>query len=494
MASQINPNNINGNYPVAGQDNNSQGFRDNFTNTRVNFQFAEDEINDLQNKVLLKAPLTGQALDNNMNNNLLLAARIQAFSATKVDVTLASNVYTLNYAAGHYQTFSTTTSVSELAFSNFPPSGTYGYYKIQVEITNVNHVLQIPAAVSLGLEGIQGISPGVSGVTNTISFNQTGYYEFGFGTYDGGTTITLFDLNRALTNFTGGTLAVENLTASNSVSAAGNVTGGNILTGGVISADGTVTGGNVITGGTVSAGGNIVAANFNALGQVTGQITGRLRPAAPTSGAAGNSPLRFTAGAALLATPVSGAIEYDGKVLYGTPVDNQRGYLNTSFMRVTNSNHTLIDTAVAQDVFPVPTSINLAADTTYEMEAMYLIYRTSGTNTHYISTLFALGGTLISISYVADMTQSGGFPVLNSMFRNFGNSASPLIVSGSYSSAVEFNAVTLKGIIRTDTAGDLTPQIQYNSAPGGAPQILAGSYFRLIPVGSGTVTQVGEWA
>ena len=46
MASNINPNNIDGSYPVAGQDNNSQGFRDNFTNTATNFQYAADEIRE----------------------------------------------------------------------------------------------------------------------------------------------------------------------------------------------------------------------------------------------------------------------------------------------------------------------------------------------------------------------------------------------------------------------------------------------------------------
>jgi len=51
MASNINPNNINGNYPVAGQDNDSQGFRDNFTNISNNFSYAVTEITDLQNKV-----------------------------------------------------------------------------------------------------------------------------------------------------------------------------------------------------------------------------------------------------------------------------------------------------------------------------------------------------------------------------------------------------------------------------------------------------------
>ena len=62
MTSQINPNDIDGAYPVAGQDNDSQGFRDNFTNTSTNFQYAADEITDLQNNAVLKAALTGTTL------------------------------------------------------------------------------------------------------------------------------------------------------------------------------------------------------------------------------------------------------------------------------------------------------------------------------------------------------------------------------------------------------------------------------------------------
>lgn len=51
MSSNINPNNINGNFPVAGQDNDSQGFRDNFTNILNNFSFAGTEITALQSAV-----------------------------------------------------------------------------------------------------------------------------------------------------------------------------------------------------------------------------------------------------------------------------------------------------------------------------------------------------------------------------------------------------------------------------------------------------------
>jgi len=51
MASNINPYNIDHTYPVAGQDNDSQGFRDNFTNTRNNFIQAKSEIETLQTNV-----------------------------------------------------------------------------------------------------------------------------------------------------------------------------------------------------------------------------------------------------------------------------------------------------------------------------------------------------------------------------------------------------------------------------------------------------------
>ena len=66
MASDIDITSIDTAYPVAGQDNDSQGFRDNFTNINNNFTEAKSEIEDLQNKVLLKSALTGESLDNDM--------------------------------------------------------------------------------------------------------------------------------------------------------------------------------------------------------------------------------------------------------------------------------------------------------------------------------------------------------------------------------------------------------------------------------------------
>jgi hypothetical protein len=189
MTSAINPNNIDGAYPVAGQDNNSQGFRDNFTNTKTNFSYAADEITDLQNKVVLKAALTGTTLNNNMGGSLLSNAQLQNMSETRVALGSVSGSQTINYAAGSYYSLTTTGSVS-LAFSNFSAAGTLSTCRLQITVSNTAHTLTLPAAVTVGTYNIQGIN------TNVISFNATGTYEYEFETTDGGSTISIFDLNR----------------------------------------------------------------------------------------------------------------------------------------------------------------------------------------------------------------------------------------------------------------------------------------------------------
>lgn len=51
--SAINTTNINVNYPVPGQDNDSQGFRDNFFNLRSALNTAKTEITTLQSAMTL---------------------------------------------------------------------------------------------------------------------------------------------------------------------------------------------------------------------------------------------------------------------------------------------------------------------------------------------------------------------------------------------------------------------------------------------------------
>ena len=48
MASQINTTNIDILFPIAGQDNDTQGFRDNFNNIKNNLTIAKTEISAIQ--------------------------------------------------------------------------------------------------------------------------------------------------------------------------------------------------------------------------------------------------------------------------------------------------------------------------------------------------------------------------------------------------------------------------------------------------------------
>jgi hypothetical protein len=189
MTSAINPNNIDGAYPVAGQDNNSQGFRDNFTNTKTNFEYAASEISDLQNKAVLKSSLTGTTLNNNMGGSLLSNAQLQDMSATVVALGSVTGSQVIDYAAGPYYTLATTGSVT-LSFNNFPTAGTLGCCRVRITVASTAHTVTLPAAVTIGTTNLQGYA------SNIITFNQTGTYEFEFETVDAGATISVFDLNR----------------------------------------------------------------------------------------------------------------------------------------------------------------------------------------------------------------------------------------------------------------------------------------------------------
>jgi len=274
MTSQINPNNIDGQYPVAGQPNNTQGFRDNFTNIKTNFQVAATEITDLENKGVFKAALTGTTLDNNMADNLIYAVKLNDVSYTYLQQTTTAGAIAIDYSAAQYQLIAPTANVS-LSFSNWPASGSEGVIYIDVVVTNTAYTVTLPSAVSLGTTGIQGYA------ANVITFGATGTYRFGFSTVDSGTAITIYDLNRPLNYYTN-TVNVAATTASTSITSGalivaggvgisgnlyvggdiyGNVsitdlTIGNVSASGFISGTGNVTGGNIISGGVISSAGN----------------------------------------------------------------------------------------------------------------------------------------------------------------------------------------------------------------------------------------------
>lgn len=195
--SNINPQNIDGTYPIAGQDNNSQGFRDNFTNTVNNFTFAAAELTDLQNNALLKAPLgsVGQSgtPTNNMNYAYLTAPQLIQTVETINNlgtITNGGNV-TVDWTTGHYQTVSLAGSATLAFASTWPGSATNPLYTeliVQANVQVGGSGLTLPSSVVNNLSDIAGASG------QTITFPTAGLYQYKFSTSDGGATITIRDL------------------------------------------------------------------------------------------------------------------------------------------------------------------------------------------------------------------------------------------------------------------------------------------------------------
>ncbi len=98
MASNIVPGNIDGTYPTAGQDNSSQGMRDNFNAIKNNFTETKTEIEDLQsNKASLNA-------NNDFSGNIVSDAELKDNSETVFAHGTTGGAITLDHEKGHYQT------------------------------------------------------------------------------------------------------------------------------------------------------------------------------------------------------------------------------------------------------------------------------------------------------------------------------------------------------------------------------------------------------
>lgn len=209
MASLINPNNIDTAYPVAGQDNSTQGFRTNFTNIKQNFEYAEQEINALQSNGVINNGA------NNFNDNLIYSAKMQDIAFTKITDPAAAGSIVLNFASGQYYSLVTDGSIS-VTFSNWPTavSSSVGYLRLQVEVINTSHTLTIAAdntggsAALINASQLQGYVP-TNAYSGTITFPAVGYYDFEFTCSDGGAEVTIQQISHAPFNASSEDLAAS---------------------------------------------------------------------------------------------------------------------------------------------------------------------------------------------------------------------------------------------------------------------------------------------
>jgi hypothetical protein len=136
MTSAINYTAIITTFPVAGKDNDSQGFRDNFTATSVGLQTAKSEITDLQSKALLSASLganpttvTNDLLGSTISNGVYNQFYGKVYTST---VTGTANVDLHNGPFQKLSLNSVTQGNTVLNFTNWPTAGQWGVIRIML--------------------------------------------------------------------------------------------------------------------------------------------------------------------------------------------------------------------------------------------------------------------------------------------------------------------------------------------------------------------------
>lgn len=219
------------------------------------------------------------------------------------------------------------------------------------------------------------------------------------------------------------------------------------------------------------------------------------------AGTATVAPINLTSGTNLT-TAAAGALEYDGTCFYATAVGSSRQNIAAAQRIVLTSTHDLVDTTIASATpFFVATgaatgAVSLAAGTAYEFEGL-MLWTNTGTTSHTWSVLFGGAATLTRIAYVAQATTSTG-AALTAVSQIPSAAATAVVITGASTSATENVSVWVKGIVTINGAGTFIPQILASARPGasGTPGVtaLAGSNFRIWPIGAAANIVVGNWS
>ena len=201
MTSAITPGTIVTNYPIAGQDNDSQGFRNNFAAIAVNFSTAETEITALQTVALVAADLATQTTPvvNNMLGSTLNNGLYSQFDGVFFNGGTVSSISTatpVSHTNGPIQKFTIGVSnvILNLGYngttSTWPAAGRYSVMRLML----VNGDTSTTKTVTLAIPGggtaktATGWGGGTNPVTVTLPTNQK-YEVIEFWTVDGGANV-----------------------------------------------------------------------------------------------------------------------------------------------------------------------------------------------------------------------------------------------------------------------------------------------------------------
>lgn len=182
MASSISVANIDATYPVAGQDNDSQGFRDNFSQIKTQLTTAGTEITSLQaNTAATNATTSFNGHDVGQANLVDWSQKVNALGS----VTSAA----INFNTANVVTL-TTAGNTTFSFSNWPleddaSTNVYNEVTVIMHRSVDSHTITMPGAVKMPYSMGDGADD-----STAYSFPaRKSTFIWKFFSVDGGTTV-----------------------------------------------------------------------------------------------------------------------------------------------------------------------------------------------------------------------------------------------------------------------------------------------------------------
>jgi hypothetical protein len=189
MASNINSADVDALYPIAGQDNDSQGFRDNFSTIKNSLATASTEITALQDKTAGVAATAieenGSTVGGDWNGYYIQDANFRANVEEVYSIGNALTSLNVNWTNGHYQTIKAGADDITCTLAEWPTSGKLGKMRLAITGDGTPRTVTI-SATEMRNDGATGWNSTNSTSVSVVATSATAPHILEFWTEDSG--------------------------------------------------------------------------------------------------------------------------------------------------------------------------------------------------------------------------------------------------------------------------------------------------------------------
>ena len=344
----------------------------------------------------------------------------------------------------------------------------------------------IANSIKSNIFGIFGQNVSIASANSTTS-NTTGALTVAGGAAIGGNIYvgnSLWVGNAAISNTTVSTSATTGaLIVAGGIGVAGNIYSAASAWAGNLSITNTTVSTNKSSGALIVAGGAGIAGNVSVGNLSIGAGTGDMAPINLESGVLKNN-------------ATQGSIEYDGTVLYATPLARQRGVMPAEQYYALQADRVFVPGS-SSPVSLFGVGVSISANTRYEFTLQALVNHSTNYTTINLSwggnavlnkVVYTSFGVTAAINTPASATNAVGANVI----ANFGTGVNLTQTNITPGTPFSFK---VNGMIDVGAgSGTLIPQIGWGNTPG-TVTVVALSYMKISPVSTNTGnTSVGTWA